>query len=67
METSRDETQLTEITIRPDGRVYVFGMSRPVLEVLALLPQHDERLSHLCSRLGIGPPPSRAARNTENA
>ncbi len=26
--TRDDETAISEITIRPDGRVYVFGMSR---------------------------------------
>ncbi len=29
-----DETNITEITLLPDGRVFVFGLSR---EVLALL------------------------------
>ena len=36
-----NETNITEITIQPDGRVYVFGLSRPVLEVLATLPAVD--------------------------
>jgi hypothetical protein len=39
-----DETVLTEITIQPDGRVYVFGASREVLEVLDLISPHDSRL-----------------------
>ncbi len=30
-----DETAITEITIGPDGRIYVFGMSQEVLQVLA--------------------------------
>lgn len=33
--TTEDETTMTEITIQPDGRVYVFGTSRQVLDVLA--------------------------------
>lgn len=28
------ETTLTEITIQPDGRIYAFGLSREVAEVL---------------------------------
>ncbi len=30
-----DETAITEITIGPDGRIFVFGLSREVLGVLA--------------------------------
>ncbi len=29
-----DETLITEITLQADGRVYVFGLSRDVLEIL---------------------------------
>ena len=29
-----DETSMTEITILPDGRICIFGLSREVLEVL---------------------------------
>lgn len=37
-----DETAITEITIGPDGRIYVFGMSQEVLQVLAgLCPEND--------------------------
>lgn len=32
-----DETAITEITIEPDGRIFVFGMSREVLELLATI------------------------------
>lgn len=39
-----DESPWTEITIQPDGRVYVFGMSRAVLEVIAQLPTDDPAL-----------------------
>jgi len=39
-----DESPWTEITIQPDGRVYVFGMSRAVLEVIAQLPTDDPTL-----------------------
>ena len=33
METS-DETAMTEIMIHPDGRIFVFGLSREVAEIL---------------------------------
>jgi hypothetical protein len=39
-----DETTITEITIQPDGRIYVFGTSRQVLEVLENLRPDDLRL-----------------------
>jgi hypothetical protein len=29
-----DESAITEVTIQPDGRIFVFGMSREVAEVL---------------------------------
>ena len=32
-----DETLMTEISIGPDGRVYVFGLSKAVLEILSEL------------------------------
>jgi hypothetical protein len=55
-----EETQITEITIQPDGRVYVFGTSRQVLEVLEQLRPDDPRLQRLLSHVrGIesSPPP----------
>jgi hypothetical protein len=42
-----DETNLTEITIQPDGRVFVFGASRPILDVLAGLSPDDSRIATL--------------------
>lgn len=46
---------VSEITILPDGRVYVFGATRPVLEVLELLrgPNggQDERVRKLLHTL----------------
>jgi hypothetical protein len=42
-----DETDITEITIQPDGRVYVFGTSRGVLEVLEDLRPDDAKLRRL--------------------
>jgi hypothetical protein len=46
-EPLEDETQITEITVEPDGRVYVFGTSRRVLEVLEVLRPDDQRLQRL--------------------
>jgi hypothetical protein len=34
---AEDETQITEISIGPDGRIFVFGLSESVLEVVAEL------------------------------
>jgi hypothetical protein len=49
--TGEDETTMTEITILPDGRLYVFGMSRPVLEMLRLLETGNPRLERLEEQL----------------
>ncbi|MBX9581677.1 MAG: hypothetical protein K2X87_15350 [Gemmataceae bacterium] len=38
---TRDEGPVSEITILPDGRVYVFGLTRPLVEVLAALPRQE--------------------------
>jgi hypothetical protein len=45
--TADDETDLSEITILPDGRVYVFGMSRQVLELLENLRAGEPRIRAL--------------------
>jgi len=38
-----DETNITDIEVLPDGRIYVFGTSREVLDVLDELQcGHDE-------------------------
>jgi hypothetical protein len=42
-----DETALSEITILPDGRVYVFGMSRQILELLETLLADEPRVRAL--------------------
>jgi hypothetical protein len=47
-----DETDVTEITILPDGRVYVFGLSGQVLEVLQTLQTGDERVQRLLATAG---------------
>jgi hypothetical protein len=45
------ETAISEITILPDGRVYVFGLSRQILEVLQSFPTDDARLHRLHEEL----------------
>ena len=42
-----NEKNITEVTIAPDGRVFVFGTSRPILEVLEALQPRDEKLQRL--------------------
>jgi hypothetical protein len=44
-ELAEDETTITEITIQPDGRIYVFGTSRQVLDVLADLDPRPSKLN----------------------
>ena len=46
-----DETTITEITIEPDGRVYVFGTSRQVLDVLERLCPGDAQLGRLLGQV----------------
>ena len=46
-----DETLISQITIQPDGRVYVFGASRDVLEVLESVNPIDRRVSRLLQRV----------------
>ncbi|NLE38210.1 MAG: hypothetical protein GX621_09325 [Pirellulaceae bacterium] len=37
-----DERAISEITIAPDGRIFVFGMSKELLEVLETLSSDDD-------------------------
>ena len=39
-----DETNVTELEIGPDGRIYVFGASVKVLEILESLREHDDAM-----------------------
>jgi len=45
-----DETNMTEITIQPDGRIYVFGASLPILQILQSLQPNDPRISAILGR-----------------
>jgi len=47
----QDETDMSEITIQPDGRVYVFGASRQVLELLESLSPTDQKLQRVLGRI----------------
>jgi hypothetical protein len=48
-----EDGSLSEITILPDGRVYVFGMTLPLLEALAALPTRDGRWQALRDQVRI--------------
>jgi hypothetical protein len=49
-EATDDETRITELTIAPDGRVFAFGTSRPILELLEALQPRDTRVRRLLER-----------------
>ena len=38
-----DESAESEITIQPDGRIFAFGITRPVMELLAAIPTSEAR------------------------
>jgi len=46
-----DESAESEITIRPDGRVYAFGITGALAAVLATIPTSDERMKRLLERI----------------
>lgn len=46
-----EETAMTEITIQPDGRVYVFGTSREALEILNAINPQDARVRAVLAQL----------------
>ena len=46
-----NEKNVTELTIAPDGRVFAFGTSRPILEVLEALRPDDARVNALLSHI----------------
>jgi hypothetical protein len=48
-----DDGSLSEITILPDGRVYVFGMTLPLLETLAALPTREGRWQCLLEQVRL--------------
>jgi hypothetical protein len=46
-------TGLTEIIFQPDGRVYVHGISRDVLEMIGVLEVAESSVQELLRRVGI--------------
>jgi hypothetical protein len=48
---TNDETNLTELEIGPDGRVYVFGASQEVLQILDALRKQDESIRRRLERI----------------
>jgi hypothetical protein len=46
-----EDADLSEITILPDGRLYVFGMTLPLLETLAALPTREGRWQALLDQV----------------
>jgi hypothetical protein len=50
-QSCEDETNMTEITIQPDGRVYIFGTSRQVLDILVDLDPRSSKLRSLLNRV----------------
>jgi hypothetical protein len=47
-----DETELSEISLQADGRVYFFGMTREILEILAELDPQSAHLQNLLIQPG---------------
>jgi hypothetical protein len=55
------ETTLSEITITPDGRVFTFGTSRAIVEILHELRPDDPKVGEILKRLhapDADPPPT---------
>lgn len=44
-----DESRISEITLQPDGRIYVFGLSREVLNILEALCPPDHPLREIAA------------------
>jgi hypothetical protein len=64
-----DESAESEITILPDGRVFAFGITRPLAAVLATIPTADERTRRRLERIGrlsAGPRPHDPPLHEEN-
>jgi hypothetical protein len=46
-----DRSAESEFTIQPDGRIHLFGITRPALEVLACIPNQDAGMRERLKRL----------------
>jgi hypothetical protein len=47
-----DESAESEITIHPDGRVFAFGITKPLATVLGSIPMADSRMKRLLEWIG---------------
>lgn len=63
---SRDDGPVSEITILPDGRVYLFGLTRPLLDVLAALPVRESGWQELHHHLNEPVPACRTVQESES-
>jgi hypothetical protein len=46
-----DKSDESTITIQPDGRIYAFGITRGLVEVLAAIPTGNERTRRMLGLL----------------
>jgi hypothetical protein len=61
-----DETTMTEITVQPDGRIFVFGTSRQVLDLLVGLNPRSSKLNRLIRHVRSVESTQRETRETES-
>jgi hypothetical protein len=52
--TAEDESAISEISIAADGRMYVFGASPQILEIMAILNERDAALRQRVEFLQTG-------------
>ncbi len=48
-----DDSDLSEITILPDGRVYAFGITRPIKEILVRLQSEEDATAPVDRRAAV--------------
>jgi hypothetical protein len=59
MKRSRSEPEPVDLsaestlTIQPDGRIFAFGITRPLVELLAAIPTADDRARRLLETLPV--------------
>jgi hypothetical protein len=51
-----DESALSEITILPDGRVYAFGITQQVADLLRSLQSREDALRRQAAAAGLAVP-----------
>lgn len=61
-----DETSITELTIGPDGRLFLFGASAPVLEAIEATGMGGEALRRRIERLRAVLPAENGVQPTGN-